>query len=837
VIATDIKAGEFRSSTCACVDIALATKNAGVVFLENSGSGTFSTTTPDLQAPMTGTVTTLAVGQFGGNGNYGIAANLGLGFDVLLGNGSGTFTLAPGSPYAVSNTYTQCSAIVPIQRLTNASDLALRCYNVSFASVLVYLNKGTGTFGSLGTPNQTLAAGGTTSGGIAAGLLNNEPAIFAFSDSYVWNPGIAQFQSFSMDPLGTVPSGSAYAVLDNTATTAADFAVIGLTGSLTLSTFTDYSTSSYPNGNTCPASSVCGNWNSSILGPGGILASNFSQTINSGAGAYVMITAGVNTGSYASFNTYVDQRSINVFLVTFNADGTLASTNAAPIYAGTGANGYSMVPSFAAGDFANHDNGIMDLAVSGTDLASGEPTFTIYLANSSGSLPSTSSLPVVTVSGPMYSGADAVVAGKFHGPSGNTDLALFATNTLFVENGDGAGHFAVGVSYSLSGVTGYPGFVYNPSVPGEGFAPVLIATDVNGDNNTDIVLTIPENHGNCTGSPSEGAVFVFISNGDGTFKTPVFYAPPVVNPVSVTAANFYGSGHPDLVFADGGEVCGSNTPPSGLGDAAVAILQNSSGTFANPETIVSQVGDAGIPDITAVASADLDDDGSPDLVVSETGGIQVLLNNGEGGFTPSTQTQTSLLPLYSGDVTEGPSCATDYCESYVSQLTAGNFYGNYNPTAVRGSADVALAVGGVVYMFENKNDASGTLFPPIGGTVVGPSSTGPPAAILNYSSGLSDVLEATSQGTARLVNNGPIGQNQYGTTITLTSITSVITYPTAVSLTASLSSTAGTVTFGSVTFSLCPQPSGTCIQIAGIAVIDGVAGTSQTVAAGKLHRS
>src|SRR5208283_2499214 len=239
--------------------------------------------------------------------------------------------------------------------------------------------------------------------------------------------------------------------------------------------------------------------------------------------------------------------------------GTVATTNAAPVYSGSGRSGYSFPSSFATGDF--NGDGIMDLAVSGADNSTGDAALTIYLANSDGSLPATTSLPVATVSNTPYSGVDAVVAGKFRPPQGGKklyDLAVFSFGQIAILTSNGDGTFGSGNSYSLSGDPNYPGFFYNPS-GGHPFAAVLTAADVNGDGNDDIVLTLPEDNCNGSGSVSQGAAYVLISNGDGTFKSPLFVAPPVVNPVSVTAAKFFGGSLPDLVFANGGEICSGNS--------------------------------------------------------------------------------------------------------------------------------------------------------------------------------------------------------------------------------------------------------------------------------------
>ena len=399
----------------------------------------------------------------------------------------------------------------------------------------------------------------------------------------------------------------------------------------------------------------------------------------------------------------------------------------------------------------------MDLAVAGGVDANGNATLTIYLADSqSGTLPATNSpvVPSTTVNIGAYNSVDAVVAGKFRSPTqtaGKTiyDLAVFSAGQIFVlpSNGDGTFGPVPSYSFSLSADPNYPGFYYSPR-NGHPFAAVLTAVNVNGDGPDDIVLTLPEYNCHASGSVSQGAVYVLLSNGNGTFQNPVFVPPPVVNPVSVTAANFFGTGRNDLVFADGGEICKGNTATTT--GTAVGILKNNvplnSTTINSSEftaaTILPQSSDAPVPNITAVASADLNGDGHPDLVVSNTNGIQVLLNQGGGSFL---QTPQSPLPLYAGD-SPGVLCTGSFvgCVTYDSQVAIGSFF-------AIGENDVAASVGGVVYIFQNLGN-SGILQSPTQGFVAGPDSTVLSAALVN-SSGLNNLLVATSQGTAYLVNN------------------------------------------------------------------------------------
>jgi len=747
-----IAVGQFRSST-GFLDIAVAT-NTGIVFLQNSGSGTF-TRNDALTLSSGNSFTLLVAGMFKGDGNYDIAAvspvvSGSVLLTIFIGDESGDFT--PSAPYSVSNTYAQCTAIMQgnFQSQTTQSDLALLCSNPSEASVLVYLNNldGSGNFTAGQIPYTGSAFGGTLPG-VAVGTLNSQAAIFVSSvsssfQSYQSNglAGLSNvFTSVSMIPVGLAPRGS-LAVLYDPSTGAVDFAVAN--NGVSLSTFTSY---------TASGTSIDGTWASTAsLGPGNVLATGFSPNLTQGA-AYVAIGAGVHDGTYPNFESYVDERSIGVFLAYLNPNGTVSATNAAPVYTGTGANGYSFPPSFATGDFNN--DGILDLAVAGANDATGDATLTIYLANADGSINTTTSVPVITVNNTDYSGADAVVAGKFRPTqSGQTspyyDLAVFSSGQVFVLLSTGDGTFGAQTSIPLSGDPNYPGFEYNPSA-GYPFAPVLTATDVNGDGLDDIVLTLPEYNCNGSGAVSQGAVYVLISNGDGTFQSPVFVAPPVVNPVSVAAAKFYGTSVPDLVFADGGEFCSGNSATTT--GTAVGILQNNVPANSSSVTasefaaavVLPQTSDLTVPNVTAVASADFNGDGQPDLVVSNTNGLQILLNQGGGVFAATTQ---GILPLYTGDIVPGPLCNSTGgyvgCVTYDSQVATGSLF-------AAGENDVAASVNGVAYVFQNQG--AGILSAPTQGFMSGPNSTTISGALSN-SNGLNGLLLATSQGTAYLMNGG-----------------------------------------------------------------------------------
>jgi hypothetical protein len=150
--------------------------------------------------------------------------------------------------------------------------------------------------------------------------------------------------------------------------------------------------------------------------------------------------------------------------------------------------------------------------------------------------------------------------------------------------------------------------------------------DVDGNGHPDLIVT-NRYHSCCWGY---GTLSVFLGNGDGTFQTPVIYKTGGSDASSEAIADVNGDGHPDLVVAN--QTCHSSTCHDG---GVSVLLGNGDGTFQAPVTY-------DVSDSTAIAVADVNGDGRPDLLVScnfnncTGGAVAVLLNR-----FPSTTTVTS----------------------------------------------------------------------------------------------------------------------------------------------------------------------------------------------------
>ncbi len=188
--------------------------------------------------------------------------------------------------------------------------------------------------------------------------------------------------------------------------------------------------------------------------------------------------------------------------------------------------------------------------------------------------------------------------------------------TIGVLLGNGDGTFQPAVSYDSGGLG----------------ADFLAVADVNGDGKPDIIVAnrCDEISGNC----ANGNVGVLLGNGDGTFQPAVTYNSGVYGAVySVAVADLKGTGKLDLVLAVdcSEESCNSGT-------AVDVLFGNGDGTFQPAVTYAS-----GGLDANSVAVADINGDGKPDIIVTNScadstcanGNVGVLLGNCDGTFQPA----------------------------------------------------------------------------------------------------------------------------------------------------------------------------------------------------------
>jgi hypothetical protein len=245
------------------------------------------------------------------------------------------------------------------------------------------------------------------------------------------------------------------------------------------------------------------------------------------------------------------------------------------------------VKGVATGDF--NGDGKTDIA-----LASGAGV-SVLKSNGDGSL---APLTTIGLGFDPYTGepiaADAVaVADLRH--SGNLDLVVQADSALQVVLGNGDGTFGT---------------------PSAAFDTVhsFVVGDFTGDGKPDIVSL--DNPGFFFTAPTAR---LLVGNGDGTFHFGSTFNTGVFNDV-LAAGDFAGTGHADLVMAQG------------FNHFLTILPSNGDGTFATAPTVVP--GDFLSPAATGVFTAS----GHQDLVMmgqtgNGTGIVRVLLGNGDGTFT------------------------------------------------------------------------------------------------------------------------------------------------------------------------------------------------------------
>ena len=179
----------------------------------------------------------------------------------------------------------------------------------------------------------------------------------------------------------------------------------------------------------------------------------------------------------------------------------------------------------------------------------------------------------------------------------------------------------------------------------------LVLSDFNNDGNLDVAVA---NHG----PPS--SVGLLFGNGDGTFSAQQVLASGS-NPWPITTDDLNGDGKSDLV-ATYAQWCGCDSPSPWVS----VFLSNGDGTFQPRVDYPVGV----MYESHSVTTGDINHDGKPDLIVSNThGSVAVLLGNGDGTFQPGVDypvngAWSSLIGDFNGD-------------GNPDVVTGGDFYTNY----------------------------------------------------------------------------------------------------------------------------------------------------------------
>jgi Bacterial Ig-like domain (group 3)/FG-GAP-like repeat len=239
----------------------------------------------------------------------------------------------------------------------------------------------------------------------------------------------------------------------------------------------------------------------------------------------------------------------------------------------------------------------------GVLLGKGDGTFRHAISYATGAI-GAFSVVVADVNGDGK--ADALMTEHYPDPGGPAAVGVVL--------GNGDGTFRAPVIYQSGG--------YDDNT--------IAAADVNGDGKLDLVIA--SQGVSCTGCV--GGVSVLMGNGNGTFQSQVSYGTGTTNPTySVAVADVNGDGKPDIVAASS---CISNV---NCVSSVAVLLNNGDGTF-KPAVNYASNGQAA----HSVAIGDVNGDGKPDIVVANScasgdfyclsGTVGVLLGNGDGIFRP-----------------------------------------------------------------------------------------------------------------------------------------------------------------------------------------------------------
>jgi hypothetical protein len=388
-----------------------------------------------------------------------------------------------------------------------------------------------------------------------------------------------------------------------------------------------------------------------------------------------------------------------VFLERGNGDGTFQ----APIPLDFG----GILPSsVAAGDFSHSGN--LDLIVTASDPTTFAPELELLRGNGDGTFQAPVRLPF---NNEAFIEAVADLRGN-----GNLDLVLGSGANLAVLLGNGDGTFQSPLTFRT----------------GAQSAPDVAVGHLRGDQAPLDIVT--------ANNDFPGTVSVLLGNGDGTFQ-PAVQIPigQESRPRSVALADLGGDGHLDIVTTNQFDL-------SQRTQGIDVLSGNGDGTFGAPQFIRTH----GL--VQSVLAADLNGDGSPDLVTLGHS-FGVLLNQGDGTLSAPVPTTTAL----SADVTPA-------VVGQTVNLTATVTRGAGIPTGTVTFMDGSTVLGAATL------DGTGTASLAIAFTTAGDHTL---SAVYrgqgSSMSSTSDVLtETVNAGSTAVVLTPSVDQGQAGVPVTFT---------------------------------------------------------------------
>ncbi len=407
---------------------------------------------------------------------------------------------------------------------------------------------------------------------------------------------------------------------------------------------------------------------------------SFSAQVSSDfQGGYAVAFADLNGDGYP--DAVCGSAGLQVYLG--KGDGTFA----APAINGQYAIDIATPQGVVAADFDG--DGVLDIAELGSDYKE----VSMFFGNGDGTLHGALQLSLPTDSASFDTELENVLKATARPYSDLVVLNLGGTApSLQTGLSDGKGNF----SYVPSLTAGLP-------VDFDFVEPVQ--ADFNGDGQQDLLM-----------AGAAGELWVSLSNGDGTFATPLaINLPTLTCPLSYGAAgDLNGDGKQDIVVAYGGDsVCGGTTTVSGY----FVIAGKGDGTFQTPVFFPSGT------QLYSATLADVNLDGNLDLILDDvptatSGTFLVTLQpgNGDGTFGAESTLLTNYVvtdvKVADMNLDGNPDVLLAAEEVYGSDVTtAGLVLINGNGDGTFGNH--SLIAGGNVFLQTQVADMNGDSIPDI----------------------------------------------------------------------------------------------------------------------------